>query len=274
MESHGGRIRAQSDGPGRGARFAFTLPIADEPATVAPPAALSSVQRTPILAIDDDPQILRYLTHALTEAGYDLVATGDPRQVEHLLETERPQLVLLDLMLSGSDAFELLERTPTLLEVPVIFLSGNSDDRNIARALETGAADYIIKPFSPTELVARIRAALRKQRAAPPLPQTCVSGALAINFSERSVTISGEPVQLTPTEYRLLCELALNQGRVLTHRQLMERVWGAEYADDGPKLLRAFVRSLRKKLGDSARVPTYIFTEPQVGYRLAQPQPL
>ena len=273
VESHGGRIRAESAGLGRGARFAFTLPVADEGDRAAVPAASrASSERISILAIDDDPQILRYLTHTLAEAGYDPITTGDPRQVRRLLATERPQLILLDLMLSDSDAFELLERAPEILETPVIFLSGNSQDRNIARALEMGAYDYVVKPFSPTELVARIDAALRKRSVSEgggEPPQTYASGDLTINFAEHVVTVAGAPVRLSPTEYRLLRELALNAGRVLTHRQLLERVWGPGYADDGAGLLRAFIRSLRKRLGDDAKAPAYVLTEPRVGYRLA-----
>ena len=274
METHGGRIWVENDGPGQGASFTFTLPIADEPADVAAaPTTPPITERTPILVIDDDPQILRFLNMTLTGAGYVPIITGDLNRLEYLLVTERPRLVLLDLMLSDTDAFELLERVPTLMEVPVIFLSGNSSDQNIARALEIGAYDYIIKPFSPTELVARIRAALRKRTTADgvePPPKTYASGELSINFDERSVTVAGNIARLTPTEYRLLSELGLNAGRVLTHRQLLERVWGAEYAYD-TKLLRAFIRSLRNKLGDDASNPTYVFTEPRVGYRLAQP---
>ncbi|MYE54738.1 MAG: response regulator, partial [Chloroflexi bacterium] len=272
VESHGGRIWVDSNGQGEGARFTFTLPVAEEVSVseLSPETVNLDSERTMVLIIDDDPQILRYLTRTLMEAGYETVATEDSSRVEHLLATQRPQLTLLDLTLSDTDAFSLIKRTPALLETPVIFISGNSEDRNITRALEAGADDYIIKPFSPTELIARIRAALRKQRrAANPVPQPYVLKDLVIDFSEHMVSIAGERVHLTATEYRLLYELALSAGRVLTHSQLLDRVWGPEYASDGVSLLRAFVRNLRKKLGDDAKVPSYILTEPRVGYRMA-----
>ena len=274
VEAHGGRIWVESGSSGHGARFTFTLPVFDDAAHAGAVAQepLDRLKAAKILVVDDDPQILRYLAHVLTEASYVPVVTDDPRRVEELLATERPQLVLLDLVSSGSDAFELLERTPALWEVPVVFLSGNSGDSNIVRALEMGACDYIVKPFSAAELVARIRAAMRRQPAshgADAVPQTYRLGELSIDFSARTVTVAGAPAHLTPTEYQLICELAGNAGRVLTHRQLLERVWGPEYADGDAGLLRVFVGTLRRKLGDTARDSSYILTEPRVGYRMA-----
>ena len=225
-----------------------------------------------ILAIDDDQQTLWYLRNALSEAGYSVAVASNPQEMESLLVSERPHLVMLDLMLPGTDGFELLRRIPAIRDVPVIFLSGNSAGENITRALEMGADDYIIKPFSPTELVARIRASLRKRAMseAPEPGQPYRSGELTIDYAGRLVTLAGRPVRLTATEYKLLFELSVNAGRVLTRDQLPERVWGPEYRGDA-QLLRAFVKSLRHKLGDPARNPSYIFTEPRVGYRMAPP---
>ena len=132
--------------------------------------------------------------------------------------------------------------------------------------MEIGAADYVVKPFSPTELVARIQAALRR-RAEPLEPYRL--GELAIHYEERRVTLAGRPVQLTATEYELLCKLSVNAGRVLTHDYLLQRVWTSENSGDS-RLVRAFVKKLRRKLGDDANSPTYIFTEPRVGYRMAR----
>ena len=283
VESHGGRIWAESGGPGQGTRFTFTVPVADESASLIPISMADGRERTHymaseqthILAIDDDPQTLWYLRNTLSDAGYVTVVAGNQREVENVLASEKPELVLLDLMLQGTDGFELLRRVPAILDVPVIFLSGNGTDENITRALEMGADDYIVKPFSPTELVARIRASLRKRAASEHSEtlQPYTLGELTLDYADRSVTVAGRPVGLTATEYRLLYELSLNAGRVLTHNQLLERVWGPEYSGDS-QLLRSFVKSLRNKLGDSARQPSYIFTEPRVGYRLAQmPQP-
>ena len=202
----------------------------------------------------------------LSEAGYTPIVTGDPSELEHLLEVEKPQLVLLNLVLPGTDGFELMRSIPNVSEVPVIFISGRGGDQYVARAFEMGAADYILKPFSPTELVARIKAALRKRTAARHAEPYLV-GDLVIDHVERSVTVAGHPAELTPTEYKLLFELSRNAGRVLTHDDLLQRVWGEEHPGSH-HLLRSFVKSLRQKLGDDARSPSYIFTEPGVGYRL------
>ena len=273
VEAHGGRIWAESDGLGLGSRFAFTLPAA-ETALPARPASRSggrAAQEVRVLTVDDDPQTLRYVRDVLSEAGYVPQVTGDPEAVGRLIREEKPHLVLLDLMLPGTDGVELMESVPELAEVPVIFLSAYGRDQVIARALEAGADDYIVKPFSPTELVARIQTVLRRrapvERPAPSDP--CVLGDLTVNFAERRVSLAGRPVRLTGMEYRVLAELAANAGWVVTHADLLLRVWGPAHAGgSGP--VRTIVKNLRDKLGEDAENPTYIFNEPRVGYRLGE----
>ena len=278
VEAHGGRIRAESDGPGRGTRFTFTVPAVAEPsngsATGPGPLPADSGRapggRARILAVDDEPQILRLVRNTLSDAGYTPIVTGDPDEVLHLIEQEKPHLVLLDMILPGTDGIELMQRIQEITDAPVIFLAGQGGDQIVARAFEAGADDYMVKPFSPTELAARIEAVLRR-RAAPDRTkerEPYLLGDLTVNYAERRVTVAGRPVRLTATEYKLLFELSINAGRVLTHDQLLGRVWGRDYSGDSP-LLRSFVKKLRRKLKDDANSPRYIFTEPRVGYRMA-----
>ena len=282
VEAHGGRIWAESEGPGLGSRFTFRLPVATgavHPATAGEARTSAGSRRagqgrTRILAVDDDPQTLRFVRDALSNAGYTATVTGDPEQVGRLVEEERPHLALLDLMLPGMDGIELMESVPGLAHVPVIFLSAYGRDQVIARALEAGAEDYVVKPFSPTELVARVQTALRR-RAASELSepsQPYRRGELAIDYAERRVSLAGRAVPLTNIEYRLLFELSVNAGRALTHDQLLQRVWGLEHPGR-PGAVRTFVKNLRRKLGDDADNPTYIFTEPGIGYRMPKGEP-
>ena len=277
VEAHGGRIWAESDGPGLGARFTFTLPVVshsnhhtmDGHATPRVNGRRAEAERTRVMVVDDDPQTLRYVRNVLSDAGYDSIVTGNPEQVSALMSKEKPHLVLLDLMLPGVDGIELLKNVPELGEAPVIFLSAYGRDQIIARALHAGAVDYIVKPFSPTELVARIQTALRRQHtaiwAAPSEPYRF--GALTINYTERIVSLAGRAIRLTDREYRLLYELSTNPGRVLTHNQLLQRIWGPEQLNhSGP--IRTVVKNLRRKLSDDASNPRYILTEPRVGYRM------
>ena len=274
VEAHGGRIWATSGGAGQGTEVTFTLPVAevageDAAAGVAragPPAPRDGPQRTPILVVDDDPKTLRYVRDALAGSEYTPLVTGDPQEVPGLLRTERPRLVLLDLMLPGTDGIALMERVPELADLPVIFISGYGRDETIARALEAGAADYIVKPFSPMELTARIRAALRRQAE----PEPYLLGALAIHYEERRVSVGGRAVQLTATEYELLRVLSRNAGRVSTSEALLRQVWGGREKGD-TELVRTFVKKLRRKLGDDAASPAYIVNERGVGYRMARP---
>ena len=277
VEAHGGRIHAESPGPGMGSRFTFTLPSAGDAPAVTAPSASGSHQAHPerlrILAVDDDPQALRYVREVLTRAGHAPIVASDAESALRLVKEEKPHLVLLDLMLPDTDGIELMGSILDIADVPVIFVSVYGQDDYVVRAFDMGASDYIVKPFSPSELGARIRAALRKRRPAdlPEPAEPYVLGDLALNFLERRVTLAGRPVDLTATEYRLLVELAANPGRVVTSGQLLERIWGAgNSASTAP--VRNIVSRLRRKLGDSASDPMYIFNESRVGYRMAKPQ--
>ena len=167
VEAHGGRIRAESAGEGRGLRVTFTLPIAEEPAPVPSPDAPApdAGERIAVLVVDDDPNALRDLRDALAAAGYAPAVTGDPEDIPGLVEAKRPRLALLDLALPGADGIVLMQTLPALAGLPVIFVSAYGREETVARALEAGAADYVVKPFSPGELVARVRAALRRDAA-------------------------------------------------------------------------------------------------------------
>ena len=276
VEAHGGRIRAESDGPGLGSRCIFTLPLAEEaaPDRTGPPSASdrrAARGQGRVLVVDDDPQVLWHVRGALTEAGYAPLVTWDPEEVERLIVVERPHLVLLDPALPAPDGAGLLARVLQLTDAPVVLLTRPeaSWDGDVAPAFEAGADDYLVKPFSPTELVARVGAALRRREAPEreAYRERFRLGALAIDFSRRRVTVEEREVALTETEYRLLGELALNAGRAVSREHLMRRVWSTRaYADAG--VVRAYVKRLRRKLGESAANPVYLFNEPRVGYRL------
>ena len=258
--------------PGSGTTVTFTIPVAGEngasaagrPAEAA--AAPEPGDSPRILVVDDDPRALRFVRDALSEAGYAPLVTGTPRDVPRIIRTERPRLVLLDLVLPDVDGIELMGQVPELADLPVIFISAYRRDETVAKALEAGAVDYIAKPFSPTELVARVRAALRRREA----PEPFAVGDLAIDYERRRVTVDGVPVELTATEYELLRILSLDAGRVVTFETLLRRVWPKRENADA-NLVRNFVRNLRRKLGESAASPAWLFNERGVGYRMAKP---
>ena len=270
VEVHGGRLRIESGG----AKFTVTVPAAEgESGRAAPRVAASAAarERLRVLAVDDDPHALRYLRDALWNAGYFPVATGDPEEVPGLLEEERPHLALLDATLPGHDglAAELVRRVLEEADAPVILLASSGQEEAMAHALDLGVSDYLVKPFSPAELEARVRAALRRRDqphlAAP--SAAYVLGSLTIDYTQRRVSVAGSAVELTPNEYALLAELAVNAGRTLTHDHLLQRVWSP--GRRGQRwLLREVVRRLRGKLGDDANDPAYIFTVQGTGYRL------
>ena len=270
VEAHGGRIRAESAGEGRGLRVTFTLPVAEEPAPVPSPDAPppQAGERIAVLAVDDDPNALRSLREALAAAGYAPAVTGDPDEIPGLVEAKRPRLALLDLALPGADGITLMQTLPALAGLPVIFVSAYGREETVARALEAGAADYIVKPFSPGELVARVRAALRRETAHEPEPFHL--GDLVIDYALRRVTVAGHPVRLTATEYELLRVLSLDAGGVSTYDALLNRVWDQPGGGD-LQPVRSFVRKLRRKLGEDPKKPAFILNERGLGYRMPRP---
>ena len=277
VEAHGGRIRAESAGPGLGTRFTFTLPVAEAPAAAglarapSPPPGTRRA-KTPVLVVDDDPQMLRRIRDALAAAGYAPVVTGAPEEVAGLVRTHRPQLVLLDLVLSETDGIELMRTVPELADLPIIFISAYGRDETVVRALEAGAADYVVKPFSDAELAARVRAALRRREGAAPF----VLAELSIDHARRRVTVAGRAVHLTPHEYGLLRILSLDAGRVVSFESLRRQLWADGSEDDEEKKVdnepvRGVVKRLRRKLGEDAARPKWILSERGVGYRMPDP---
>ncbi len=211
----------------------------------------------------------REVREILYEAGYVPLLASHYEEAVALIESDKPQLVLLDAVLSGTDGLELMQDIQAISDIPAIFLSAYGRDRNIERALDLGAADYMVKPFSPTELTARIRAALRRaselDRVEP--SEAFHLGTLRVDYSQRQVLVGARSVHLTPIEYEMLRLLSLNAGRVVTHEQLLRRVWRVTRNGD-PQVVRTHMRRLRRKLGDDAANPVFIFTEPRMGYRM------
>ncbi len=271
VEAHGGRIRAESAGPGLGARFVFTLQVVQD-AEPLPRPILSQSSGPPagtVLVVDDDPMVLRSVRDALSNAGYRAVVAGDSEEALALMGEHSPSLALLDLMLPGSDGEELMGDILSVSRIPIIFLSAYGRDEVVARVLEQGATDYIVKPFSPTELVARVRAALRRfgEPERHDVAEPFALDDLTIDYPQRRVTVSGSTVSLTPTEFDLLAELSMGAGRVVHHDRLLRRVWSPGKPGN-LRVLRTHLMRLRRKLGEDAANPKYIFAEPRVGYRM------
>jgi two-component system, OmpR family, KDP operon response regulator KdpE len=219
-----------------------------------------------VLIVDDEQAIRRFLRATLSAHGYTITEAGTARQALELCAREHPDLVILDLGLPDMEGIEVTRRIREWSQVPVIILSVREREADKVAALDAGADDYLTKPFGVEELMARLRVALRRatQPGADPLFQ---SGDLLFDAARRLVTMGGQELQLTPTEYELLRVLVQHAGRVLTHRQLLQEVWGPAYASE-THLLRVNISNLRRKLEPDPSRPRYILTEPGVGYRL------
>jgi len=218
-----------------------------------------------ILVADDEPQIRRALTTALRGHGYDVEAAEDGEDALTRLASWVPDALVLDLVMPKLDGLEVLREVRTWSEMPIIVLSARGREADKVTALDLGADDYLTKPFGIEELLARLRAVLR--RVNPGNGDVLQVRNVTIDVRNHVVTRDGEEVHLTPTEFDLLAVLATNAGKVLTHRNLLERVWGG-YAADNAQQLRVYINYLRRKLEDEPHEPTLIVTEPGVGYRL------
>ncbi len=221
-----------------------------------------------VLVVDDEPDVARLISvsFGMQQPNWEVVAASDGEEALATLEREQPALVLLDVGLPDMDGFQVLQQIRFFSDVPVIMLTVHDDELSKVHGLELGADDYITKPFSHLELLARVRAVLRRAQTLPLAhEQPFVSDDLSVDFARREVTRRGESVPLTATEYRLLYHLVRNAGQVLTHETLLARVWGREYTDE-INYLKVYVSRLRAKLEDDPRNPQHILTEHGVGY--------
>ncbi len=222
-----------------------------------------------LLVIDDDVQLARVLMVALDRREFVARVAADAVTGLEMIVTTDPDLVILDLGLPDRDGVDVVRELRSWSQVPVLILSGATDQRRRVEALDAGADDYVQKPFSVDELVARVRAVLRRAAGQGEAPVEAVRrfGALEIDLQARSVTVAGDEVRLTPTEWRLLMVLVASPGRLLSHQWILDEVWDSGHGDETKVALRAHVRSLRAKIGDSAGTPTYVRTESGAGYR-------
>lgn len=229
--------------------------------------------RPQVLVVDDEPQIRRFLRLGLEDSGFSVLEAANAKAALRAAVAAQPALVVLDLGLPDAEGFEVLAQLRTWSRVPVIVLSVRSREAEKLRAFDLGADDYVVKPFGMPELLARVRAALRRRvQAEAPEPVFRV-GALDVDLALRVVRVNRAPVRLSPKQYQLLQILVTNAGKVVTHRQLLTAIWGAAHRDD-VQYLRVFVRKLRSRIEADPARPAYLLTELGVGYRLLTPDQL
>jgi DNA-binding response OmpR family regulator len=230
-------------------------------------------KNTTLVAADDDPQLLRLMTRNLQLEGFDVLAASDGQQALELIENHAPDLVLLDVMMPKLDGFTVCSRVREFSAVPIIIVTARGQDQDKVRGLDLGADDYLTKPFSVEELLARVRAVLRRSEFTTMeyrqgLQATTVTGNLMVDYSQHLVMLNGREIALTPIEYRIIAYLAQNVGRIVTQDLLLEQVWGQEYLGES-HMLQVNINRLRHKLEADATQPRYILTKVGVGYSLA-----
>jgi two-component system KDP operon response regulator KdpE len=229
------------------------------------------VSQGKILVVDDDPQIRRVMRATLVSHGYEVTEARDGQAALEVIGREPPNLVLLDMNMPGMGGLDTCRALRTASDVPVIILTVRESEKDKVAALDAGADDYVTKPFGIEELLARIRAALRRSAASPDAgPRSFSCPGLEIDFETRRVSAQGRDVRLTPKEFDLLRHLVAHAGKPVAHRELLQAVWGPDYGDE-PEYLRVFVNQVRKKIEPNPARPQYLLTEPWVGYRFVAP---
>jgi len=229
------------------------------------------MRRPQILIADDDLAILKFLRANLKASDYDTLVATDGIEALQTIEKELPDLVILDIMMPKMDGLEVCRRLREWAQIPVIMLSARGDEADKVKCLDLGADDYITKPFGVEELLARVRAVFRRAKPLEKTPESAFhSGDLVVDFANHRATLSGKELYLTATEYRLLSYLARNAGRVVTHDQILEKVWGEEYIGEH-HLVRVNIARLREKLGDDPKNPRFITTNTGIGYMVLKP---
>jgi DNA-binding response OmpR family regulator len=224
------------------------------------------IRKTTILLIDDDPQLIRLVRANLESDRYRVLTALDAEAARQLLDAEKVDLVILDIMLPEVDGYEICRRIREFSGVPIIMLTARSEDEDKVKGLRLGADDYLTKPFNLGELLARVEAVLRRARPTEEgKPRVYCCDDIVVDFNRRRVTVKDTEVSLTLTEYKLLCELVSHAGRVLLHRELLTKVWGAEYQEEND-YLRAYIRHLRRKIESDPHRPRYIISKPGIGY--------
>ncbi|HLI09569.1 MAG TPA: response regulator transcription factor [Ktedonobacteraceae bacterium] len=234
-------------------------------------------KKTTVLTADDDPQLLRLIARNLQFEGYDVLAVSDGQQALEQIESHSPDVVLLDVMMPKMDGFTVCQRVREFSTVPIIIVTARGQDQDKIRGLDLGADDYLTKPFSVDELLARVRAVLRRSQFSASeqsqnMRKTVTIGDLTIDYTQHLATMKGQEIPLTPIEYRILAYLAQNAGRVVTQDMLLEHVWGSEYIGES-HMLQVNVNRLRRKLEPEPGSPRYLLTRVGVGYLLSAPPP-
>ena len=228
--------------------------------------------KTTILLVDDDHQIIRFVRANLEAAGYRVITSTNPLEAIELVDLEMPDMIILDVMMPGIDGYEFCQRIREFSNMPIIMLTARDETQDKVKGLSLGADDYLTKPFSVQELMARVEAVLRRVKSpeeAGTRP-SFVAGDLRVDFALRRVTLKEQEISLTQTEYKLLCQLVSNAGRVMFHQELLSEVWGPEYRDE-MAYLRAYILHLRRKIEADPHQPQYILSKPGIGYIFTVP---
>jgi len=226
-----------------------------------------------VLVVEDEPRMARLIRYALEPAGFDIVPAADAAEALEQLEAEHANLILLDVVMPGMDGLQLCRRIREMSDVPIVMLTARGDEADRVQGLNLGAGDYVVKPFSPVELVARVRAILRRTHGADSRQvEPYDDGTLRIDFARRQVWREGCERRLSRVEFRLLLVLAREPGRVIPHGELMARVWGTDYGASNAQV-RTYVKYLRRKIERDPRAPRYILNQPGVGYLFHLPDP-